>query len=89
MKTDEPIKKVAPQKHKSELLVKFKPGTTPQAIQNIAQRENLEIIKIVSSPDLYLMKASPDADLKKKISDLKKHAEIEYSEPNHVRELKN
>jgi len=69
-----------------EILVKFKPAVNEKRIREIAQREGLEIIKVVSPPSLYLFKIreTSQALVNKRISDLKKYDEIEYVEPNYI-----
>lgn len=69
-----------------EILVKFKPSTGEDRVRQIAAREGLEIIKIVSPPYLYLMK-SREAITEKAISKLKEYKEVEYAEPNYVHSL--
>lgn len=69
-----------------EILVKFKPGINEERVREIAQREGLVIIKVVTPPSLYLFKAR-DAGLaliNQRISDLRKYEEIEYAEPNYI-----
>lgn len=75
-----------PQSVPGEIIVKFKPGISEKRIGDIAAKEGLDIIKIVSPPSLYLMKSrqTSPALLDKKITDLKKHKEIEYAEPNFI-----
>jgi len=69
-----------------EILVKFKPGVTGKKIREIARREGLEKIKVVSPPGLYLFKTgeTSQALVNKRISDLQKYDEIEYAEPNYL-----
>lgn len=69
-----------------EILVKFKRGVDEKRIREIARKEGLEIIKIVSPPSLYLMKCreTSPALLDKRIADLKKYEEVEYAEPNYI-----
>jgi hypothetical protein len=69
-----------------EIIIKFKPGVCERRIREIAAREDLEVIKIVSPPSVYLFKSreTSQALLNKRIIDLKKYSEIEYAEPNYI-----
>ena len=69
-----------------EIIIKFKSGVSERRIREIAAKEDLEVIKIVRPPSVYLFKSreTSQALLDKRISDLKKYSEIEYAEPNYV-----
>jgi hypothetical protein len=70
-----------------EVIVKFKPGTSKEVMEKIADHYNLEIIKIVSVPYLYLYKITGNESVQEIITALKKVDMIEYSEPNFIYEL--
>ena len=70
---------------KSELLVKFRSGVSRPAIEEIIGNLNLEIIKVVSAPNLYLLKVRGDSTIPEIIDCLKQVEGVEYSEPNYIR----
>lgn len=65
-----------------EVLVKFKPYVTEAEIDRIAKISGLEVMRIVSPPDLFLFKVIGNLSLRDVIKFLKRFEEIEYSEPN-------
>lgn len=68
-----------------EVLVKFKPYVTEAEIDRIAKISGLEMMKIVSPPNLFLFKVIGNSSLRDVIKLLKRFEEIEYSEPNYLR----
>jgi len=68
-----------------EILVKFKDGTDTQAIEAIQRKLHLKTIKIVSSPNLYLMKILDGSSVERTVERLRNYEEVKYSEPNYVR----
>ena len=68
-----------------EILVKFKDGTDGQAIETITNRLHLKCIRVVSRPNLYLMKITDGSSVEQVMESLKKYEEVKYSEPNYVR----
>ena len=68
-----------------EILVKFKDGTDTQAIEAIQRELHLKTIKIVSRPNLYLMKILDGSSVERIVERLRSYEEVKYSEPNYVR----
>lgn len=68
-----------------EVLVKFKDGTDTQAIEAIQRDLHLKTIKIVSRPNLYLMKILDGSSVERIVEHLRNYEEVKYSEPNYVR----
>lgn len=68
-----------------QILVKFKDGTDTQAIEAIQRELHLKTIKIVSSPNLYLMKILDGSSVERTVERLRNYEEVKYSEPNYVR----
>jgi len=67
-----------------EVLVKFKRDISKEAVEKIAKESGLEIIRVVSPPNLYLLKIAGDSTVENTIKVLKKFEEVEYSEPNYI-----
>ena len=65
-----------------EVLVKFKPYGTEPEIERIAKISGLEVIKIVSPPNLFLFKVIGNLSLRDVMKFLERFEEIEYSEPH-------
>ncbi len=68
-----------------QILTKFKEKTAPQAIESIQNQLHLETIRIVSRPNLYLMKITGGSSVEEMIRRLQEFEEVEYSEPNYIR----
>jgi len=68
-----------------EVLVKFRNDANRQAIEKIIRDLDLEIIKVVSVPNLYLLKIRSDSTVQESINHLKQFEEVDYSEPNYIR----
>lgn len=68
-----------------EIVVKFHDGTKKQAIQGIIRDLHLETIRIVSEPDLYLLKILDGCSVESVVERLDKYEEVKYSEPNYIR----
>lgn len=68
-----------------EILVRFHDGTNEKAIQMIESDLHLETIRIVSKPNLYLMKILDGSSVESVSERLHQYEEVEYSEPNYVR----
>ncbi len=69
----------------SQILVKFKDGTDTKAIKAIQRELHLKTIKIVSRPNLYLMKILDGSSVERIVERLRNYEEVKYSEPNYVR----
>jgi len=74
--------------HTDQVLVKFSEGTDIGAIKRIAQEAGLERLKVVSPPNLYLMRAENGTALEEAIERLKAYPEVLYVERNYPRVLK-
>lgn len=68
-----------------ELLVKFRSDVNRLAIKKIIEGLDLEIIKVVSDPNLYLLRIPRDSTITEIIKRLRQFEEVEYSEPNYIR----
>jgi len=67
-----------------EILVKFRDGTDTQAIETIQRQLRLKTIKIVSRPNLYLMKILDGSSVEGVMERLQDFHEVAYSEPNYL-----
>jgi hypothetical protein len=63
-------------------LVKFREGTGDEAIKAIQEKLHLKTIRVVSKPDLYLMKIVGGASVETVVDQLKALAEVLHAEPN-------
>ncbi len=72
-----------------EILVKFKEGTEDQAIKAIQEELQLETIRLVYKPNLYLMKILDGSSVEYVIKRLQNYMEVKYSEPNYRRSINN
>jgi hypothetical protein len=70
-----------------EILVKFRDGTTDQIKEAIQKEVHLETIRIVSKPNLYLMRILDDFPVESVIERLRKFKEVKYAEPNYIRTI--
>ena len=68
-----------------ELLIKFRSSVNRPAIEKIIEGLDLEIIKVVSAPNLYLLRIPRDLTVPEIIERLRQFEEVEYSEPNYIR----
>jgi hypothetical protein len=68
-----------------EILVKFHDGTSAKAIQAIKRDLHLETIRVVSKPNLYLMKILNGSSVENVMVRLRGYEEVKYSEPNYLR----
>lgn len=68
-----------------EVLVKFKSSVNKPAIEKIIKTLGLKKIKVISSPNLYLLKIVGSSTVPEAIENLKKFDEVDYSEPNYIR----
>lgn len=67
-----------------EILVKFKDGTGEKTIQAIQGELHLETIRLVSKPNLYLMKILGGSSVETAMQRLRNYEEVILSEPNYV-----
>lgn len=66
------------------VLVKFNPETD---IETFAAQWDLQILRVVSEPDLYLMKIPANATVEQALETLNGHPAVSYAEPNTIRKL--
>ena len=71
-----------------EILVKFQYGTTDQKKEAIQKEVHLETIRIVSKPNLYLLKILDGSSVESVIERLGKFKEVKYAEPNYIRTIR-
>jgi hypothetical protein len=72
----------------SQILVRFRNGIESKEVERIQSEAGLQTLKVVSAPDLYLMKITDGSAVEDMLVRLKKYPEIVYAEPNYVRTLK-
>ena len=68
-----------------EILVRFRDGVDEGTIARIQKEEELQTVRVVSRPALYLMKVVGHASVQETIGRLVKHGEVVFAEPNTVR----
>lgn len=69
------------------ILVRFRDGTDERTIDRIQKEEELETIRVVSSPSLYLMKIVGGASVEETVQRLMRYGEVIFAEPNYVRRI--
>ena len=82
-----PVKKKPASYIPGEILIKFKDGTDVQAIKAIQAELHLEMIRLASKPNLYLMKILDEKSVEHVIEQLQNYEEVKYAEPNYVRSI--
>jgi hypothetical protein len=65
-----------------QVLVKFKPYVTDVEIDRIAKISGMEVMRMLSPPNLFLFKIIGNSSLGDMIKTLERFEEIEYSGPN-------
>jgi hypothetical protein len=70
-----------------EILVKFRDGTTDQKREALKKEVHLETIRIISKPNLYLMKILDGSSVESVMERLGKFKEVKYAEPNYIRTI--
>jgi hypothetical protein len=70
-----------------EILVRFRDGTTDQTKEAIQREVHLETIRLISKPNLYLMKILDGSSVERVMERLGKFKEIEHVEPNYIRTI--
>jgi hypothetical protein len=68
-----------------EIVIKFHEGTNEKVMQGIMRDLHLETIRIVSEPDLYLLKILDGSSVESVLERVGKYKEVQYSEPNYRR----
>ena len=71
-----------------EILVKFRDGTTDQTKKAIQKEVHLETIRLISKPNLYLMKILDGSSVESVMERLGKFKEVKYAEPNYIRTIR-
>ena len=67
-----------------EILVKFKDDVTDDRKREIIETLDLETIRMVSRPNLYLVKVRGNSSVQGAIKRLQQFHEVEYAEPNYT-----
>ena len=70
-----------------EILVKFRDGTTVQAKEAIQKEVHLGTIRLISKPNLYLMKILDGSSVESVMERLGTFKEVQYAEPNYIRSI--
>jgi hypothetical protein len=70
-----------------QVLVKFKEGTQERVIEAIERELHLQTIRVVSRPNLYLMKIQDGLSMEETIRRLQESKAVEYAEPNLIRTI--
>ena len=70
-----------------QVLVKFKEGTEEHIIEAIQAELHLQTIRIISRPNLYLMKIENGFSMQETIKRLQEFKAVEYAEPNLIRTI--
>lgn len=82
------VKAMDPSRTENEILIKFKPGTSAEAVAAIARRFHLKKVRASSVPDLYLFERTGESrPVSELIEALRQLDEIEYAEPNYERAI--
>ena len=71
-----------------QLLVRFREGVDPSAIERIQVEAGVRILKAMSGNSIYLMKIVDDSSVEDAVRRLRAYPEILYAEPNYTRGLK-
>lgn len=65
-----------------EVLVKFREGTDEATVKTIQEQLNLKTIRIISKPDLFLMKILDGSPVEEIVQRLRSRPEVSHAEPN-------
>ena len=68
-----------------EIIVKFKEGSGEDTIKAIEKELQLETIRLIFKPNLYLMKIQDGSSVEAAMERLQRYPEVVYSEPNYHR----
>jgi hypothetical protein len=71
-----------------QVVVKFREGTDGQTIVHIQREVGLQMLKVISPPNLVLMRIEGGSSVEDVVSRLKAYPEVLYSEPNYKRSVK-
>jgi len=70
-----------------EVLVRFRDGTDAGTISRIQQEVHLETVRVVSSPNLFLMRIVDQTSVEETVQRLQRYDEVVLAEPNYVRRI--
>ena len=70
-----------------ELLVKFKPEATGEAIAALQAQVGLEAIKVFARTGVHHVRIRSNLTVPEAIARLQQHPAVEYAEPNYIRHL--
>ena len=70
-----------------QVLVKFRDGTDAGTIARIQREVHLETVRVVSSPNLFLMRLVDQASVEETVRQLQMYNEVVLAEPNYVRRI--
>jgi hypothetical protein len=70
-----------------EVLVKFRDGTDAGTIARIQREVHLETVRVVSSPNLFLMRIVGQTSVEETVERLQSYGEVVLAEPNYVRRI--
>ena len=70
-----------------QVLVKFRDGTDAETIARIQREVHLETVRVVSSPNLFLMRIVDQTSVEETVQRLQRYGEVVLAEPNYVRRI--
>jgi Fervidolysin N-terminal prodomain len=70
-----------------EVLVRFRDGTDAGTITRIQREVHLETVRVVSSPNLFLMRIVDQTSVEEMVQRLQRYEEVVLAEPNYVRRI--
>ncbi len=72
---------------RGEVLVRFRDGTDAGTIARIQREVHLETVRVVSSPNLFLMRIVDQTSVEETVQRLQRYGEVVLAEPNYVRRI--
>jgi len=76
--------KTQPQQKADEIIVKFRPGTSPSTIDSLATRWGLEKLRSYPKLNLFLFKVRDEKKFGQILAEVKKDTCVVYAEPNYM-----
>ena len=70
----------------NEMILRFKPGASPQAIEDILSRDGLTIKTYIPAIDAYVVSAPAGRQNEALVDSMTRQAAVEYAEPNYLAE---
>jgi hypothetical protein len=70
-----------------QVLVKFRDGTDAETIARIQRELHLETVRVVVSPNLFLMRIVDQTSVEETVQRLQRYEEVVLAEPNYVRRM--